>query len=248
MKAVLVQTAPLWRDRKGNLARLDALLKQAPRGDLYVLPEMFSTGFDVREPDEADGILEQEWMLRKAASLQAAIVGSISLKEGHTRFNRLYFYTPDGEIAYYDKRHLFGAEKKLFLRGWSRVVAPYGGLRFRLMICYDLRFPLWSRGDADCLVYVASWPAARADAWAALLKARAIENQCYVLGVNRTGEDPLAGAYAGGSVLLDPLGQTVCACGEEEGFAVGEIDPERIAAVRNALPAREDADPFTLNL
>lgn len=219
------------------------------KADLYVLPEMFSTGFCTRP----EGIAEEDnysldWMLTQANTMGGAIAGSVAVKENGKFYNRFYFVTPDGQVTYYDKKHLFtyGGEHLHFTPGTERVVVEWRGVRILLQVCYDLRFPVWSRnrGDYDMILYVASWPTPRIEAWKALLTARAIENQCYVVGVNRVGTDPNC-EYCGGSVIIDPYGRTIAACEDnKECEAVATIDMQALQAFREKFPVLKDADPI----
>lgn len=230
----------------------EAMIASAPGCDLYVLPEMFSTGFctspeGVAEPEPCDSL---KWMKDNAEMFSAAIAGSVAVEENGRFFNRFYFVTPDGNAVYYDKRHLFtyGGEHLKFTAGNERKIVEYKGVRILLQVCYDLRFPVWSRnrGDYDLALYVASWPETRADAWRQLLKARAIENQCFVAGVNRIGTDP-SNSYCGGTMLIDPFGKVVAECADGvESVAVAEISMEELAAFRLKFPVLDDADDFEL--
>ena len=251
MKVTILQRDIAWGQPAVNRALLeDDLLKEA-KADLFVLPEMFSTGFAT----EPQGIAEQGpepesllWMQRMANLLDAALCGSVAVETAPGTFvNRLYFVQPDGETTFYDKHHLFtyGGEHKRFTAGNERVVVTWKGVRILLMVCYDLRFPLWSRNheDYDMAVYVASWPASRANAWHTLLLARAIENQCYVVGVNRIGQDPNC-LYSGGSMIVDPYGLPLTACPDNTACtASATIDMERLLAFRQKFPVLKDADP-----
>ena len=230
----------------------EAMIASAPGCDLYVLPEMFSTGFctspeGVAEPEPCDSL---KWMKDSAEMFSAAIAGSVAVEENGRFFNRFYFVTPDGNAVHYDKRHLFtyGGEHLKFTAGKERKIVEYKGVRILLQVCYDLRFPVWSRnrGDYDMALYVASWPETRADAWRQLLKARAIENQCFVAGVNRIGTDP-SNSYCGGTMLIDPYGKVIAECADGmESVAVAEISMEELAAFRQKFPVLDDADDFEL--
>ena len=253
MKICLVQFDIAWGDPQANFAHLDALLAGAPKADLYVLPEMFSTGFATL-PDatvETEPSTGLAWMRRKAAELDAAIAGSIALAvPGGKCANRFFFVRPDGSYEQYDKRHLFGygGEGERFRAGSERVIVEYGGVRFLLAVCYDLRFPVWlrNRDDYDAILLVASWPDVRRFAWDTLSRARAIENACYLAAVNRVGTDP-ACSYNGGTTFIGPFGETLAAVPDgQEGFACAEVDLEHLAAYHAKFPVLEDADSFEL--
>lgn len=247
MKTVILQNDILWADPAGNIRKTDAAISSSPDADLYILPEMFSTGF-CTSPEgiaESDGAT-LEWMKKKAAQCGAAIAGSVAIKEDGNFYNRFYFVKPDGDVVSYDKKHLFtyGKEHESFTAGDRRVIVEYLGVRILLEICYDLRFPVWSRnhGDYDMIIYVASWPASRISAWNSLLVARAVENQCYVAGVNRVGTDP-SDSYSGGSVIVDPYGNVIARCQDGiESYSEAEIDMELLEAFRRKFPVLNDAD------
>ena len=252
MKTALVQYDIVWADPEANRSRLDALLETLPQVDLVVLPEMFSTGFAT----QPEGVAEDapsatlEWMKAKARTMDCAIAGSVALHENGGYFNRFWFVKPSGEVTAYDKHHLFtyGGEHHRFTRGSDRVVVEWRGFRFLLNVCYDLRFPVWSRNrkDYDAAIYVASWPSVRQYPWDTLLRARAIENQCFVLGVNRVGKDPSC-EYAGGTAAVDPYGATLTACvpGAEQ-ILVTDLDMSVLEAFRAKFPVLDDADDFDL--
>ena len=248
MRVTILQRDIAWANPKLNIERIDEAIDRNSGSDLYVLPEMFSTGFCT----EPCGIAETEeglslaWMKRKAKAIDAAIAGSIAIEEDGRYYNRFYFVKPNGEVTAYNKHHLFtyGGEHLRFTAGHERTVVEFRGVRIMLQICYDLRFPVWvrNRNDYDMILYVASWPTPRVSAWSALLVARAIENQCYVVGVNRVGEDPSC-QYCGGSVIIDPYGRKIASCedGKEE-EASAEIDMEALTAFREKFPVLHDAD------
>ncbi|MCD7722165.1 MAG: amidohydrolase [Prevotellaceae bacterium] len=251
MRLTLIQTDIEWAAPEANLQRLEQRLATATQSDLYLLPEMFATGFCT----SPDGIAEEaeqgtvyQWMTRWARQLNSAIAGSVAVRErdGSCR-NRLYFIKPDGEV-HYDKHHLFtyGREHEGYLAGDKRVIVEWRGVRFLLQVCYDLRFPIWARWSRnspfDAIIYVASWPDTRMVVWNTLLRARAIENQCYVLGVNRIGTDPYC-RYTGGSMLVDAYGKaTEAASGESSLTAT--LDLEKLRAFRKKFPVLADRDPF----
>ena len=249
MKVALCQFSMEWEAVARNLRRAEALVAQAG-ADLIVLPEMFATGF-VTEPQRAalseDDVVE--WMRRTAHRHAAALAGSAVVRCGDRFANRFFFVRPTGEAECYDKRHLFsiGGEGAHFVAGRRRTVIEYGGLRFLPLVCYDLRFPVWSRcrGDYDAILCVASWPAPRREAWRTLLRARAIENACYVVGVNRTGDDPW-NRYAGDSAVVDFKGRTLCETDASEGVVAAELDGEALGRFRSEFPVWRDADDFAL--
>lgn len=254
MDVVLMQADLVWNDAQANREHFEQKIAQVDKVDLIVLPEMFPTGFctsprGVAEP--ADGIT-LHWMQRVARERAVALCGSVAIESNGGYYNRFYFVFPDGSYQYYDKRHLFtfGGEHKEYTAGQGRVVVEYKGWRILLQVCYDLRFPVWSRnrGDYDMIIYVASWPTPRVEAWSALLRARAIENLCYVAGVNRVGDD-LNCTYCGESVLLDFLGKPMAEGirGEESVFG-GFLDREALQAFREKFPALQDGDDFMFKM
>lgn len=248
MKITILQRDIEWANPSVNINRADEAIDRNPGSDIYVLPEMFSTGFCTNPEGiaESDNSETLQWLKRKAAAIDAAIAGSVAVTKDGKFYNRFYFVKPDGSVTHYDKKHLFtyGGEHKRFTAGNERVVVEFRGVRILLEICYDLRFPVWARNrdDYDMILYVASWPTPRVSAWSALLVARAIENQCYVAGVNRVGNDP-ACQYCGGSVVIDPYGKTIAACTDNlECEATATIDIEALEAFRAKFPVLNDAD------
>lgn len=247
-------------DMSGDVPSPQTSLPQTPskmvsgyagRVDLIVLPEMFTTGFCV-DPSHAEGVIDDgaaavAWMRRMAERYDAAVTGSVAVTDGERYFNRMYFVRPDGCVEYYDKRHLFamGGEADHYTAGRRRVVVEWRGVRILLQVCYDLRFPVFarSRGDYDMIVYAANWPTPRIAVWDTLLRARAIENQCYVAGVNRAGQDPWCD-YCGRTALIDPYGRVAASCGEGERVVTGDIDMDRLAAFRRKFPVLEDRDAW----
>lgn len=252
MTISLFQRDIIWGNPAANIQLNEQLLLDAPKSDVYVLPEMWSTGF-VTSPAEAqigDGATELQWMQRMATQLDAAIAGSIAIKaDDGTYRNRFYFVTPHG-VTHYDKRHLFtyGGEHLRYAAGEERVIVEWRGVRFLLMVCYDLRFPIFSRnmpheeGGYDCALYVASWPTPRIEAWRTLLLARAIENQCYVCGVNRVGTDPIC-QYCGGTVAINPYGKILQACPDGSASNLTfTLDLPSLQAFRQKFPVLKDRD------
>lgn len=271
MIVCILQQDILWGDPESNLRHLDGLLADAPRADLYVLPEMFTTGFATLEGAkvETEPCTGLAWMQRKAAELDAALAGSIALALPEDCFehsevgtsrpadpgkcaNRFFFVRPDGTFEHYDKRHLFGygGEGERFVAGDRRVVVSWRGVRFLLAVCYDLRFPVWlrNRDDYDAIIFVANWPDVRRFAWDTLLRARAIEDTCYVLAANRVGSDPACN-YDGGTAFIGPYGETLATVPDgQEGCICGEIDLQHLAEYHAKFPVLEDADDFTMHI
>lgn len=253
MTISLLQTDIVWGNPSANQIMAEELLCLTAKSDVYVLPEMFSTGFATAPTGiaESDGC-SLLWMQKVARKLDAAICGSIATEDAglatKTYRNRFYFVKPDGEYCYYDKRHLFsyGGEDRHYTHGDERVTVEFRGVRFLLQVCYDLRFPVFSRnvGDEpyDVALYVASWPTSRIKVWDTLLHARAIENQCYVAGVNRIGADEQC-QYCGGTMFIDAYGRTVAKCPDDEVSSVtAELDIEALHAFRRKFPVLADAD------
>jgi predicted amidohydrolase len=253
----LVQPDITWEDVPANLAACGELMVniQAPL-DVVFLPELFTTGFTMRSPElaeEMDGKTMQ-WMKSMAGKMAADIVGSIIIREEGKYYNRLIWMRKDGSYLHYDKRHLFrmSDEEKHYSAGRERIIVDAAGARFLPLVCYDLRFPVWSRsrGDYDVLVYLANWPAAREAVWETLLKARAIENQAYVIGVNRVGTDGMGIDYRGGTRVFNAKGECVFALGSVDSSRTGrvELSLEELKAFRQKFPVWKDADPFKLEI
>lgn len=222
--------------------------------DVIVLPEMFSTGFSMNAPSLAEvmNVNTTRWLKMMAAQTQALVIGSFQVKEDGKFYNRLLCVRPEGTYEVYDKRHLFryGAEHETFTAGSERLIITWKGWRICPLICYDLRFPVWSRQDAgspyDLLLYVANWPAARAYAWDTLLRARAIENLSYVVGVNRVGTDGNGIDHSGGSLGVDFLGEIITDLGEAESVKVVQLAKEPLEKYRKSFPTMLDADAFSV--
>jgi len=262
MLVSVIQQNIIWGNPQDNFRHLDQLLAEnrstGRDAELYVLPEMFSTGFATQEGaavesvDPVTGLIPGlEWMKAKAVQYDAAFAGSIALDPGDGKFvNRLFFVKPDGSDVYYDKKHLFqfGGEHLRFNSGDKRVVMEYGGLRIMLAVCYDLRFPVWlrNRGDYDAILFVANWPQARRFAWDTLLRARAIENQCYVIASNRVGEDP-ACIYSGGSAIIGPYGEDLATAADNvETIITEDINIKHLREFEKKFPVLTDADNFEI--
>jgi len=255
LEILLVQHDIVLGDVDANLKNIDTLLASCcQKADIVILPEMFSTGF-ITKPElfaeTADG-KTVAWLQAKAKMLNSAFVASVMIADCGKYYNRAFFVFPTGEYLYYDKRHLFGygGEDKKFEAGKSRLVVEYLGWRICPLVCYDLRFPVWSRNcnDYDLLIYVASWHKARQNVWRLLPVARAIENQCYVATVNRTGSDK-TGNYAGESKVIDLFGETLAqSILYQECLVHCEISLSQLQTARKEFPFLNDADKFCLNI
>jgi len=254
LNVALVQTSLIWENPKANRDHLSnkvaALTKEV---DLIVLPEMFTTGFTMtpQNINITEGQDTVDWMLEEAKKTGAAIIGSIPFFEENSFTNRLFFADPDGSLFQYNKRHTFTlvGEDQVYEAGNDHLVVDYKGFRINPMICYDLRFPVWARNtqNYDVLVYVANWPAPRVTAWDTLLKARAIENMSYCIGVNRCGKDDAGFVYSGHSAVYDCLGEQLV-FSEDETVLYATLDKEHIKRTRNKLKFLEDRDEFNLKL
>lgn len=256
LRVTLVQSMLHWEDAAANRAMFGEKLSTL-RGatDLVVLPEMFTTGFSMRSAELAEGMNGPtvQWMREQARALDAALYGSVIIQEDGLRFNRGLFVKPDGHIDAYDKRHLFRFAKETdhFTAGKRRVVVEWRGWRLLLQVCFDLRFPVFARnrGDYDAALYVANWPEARRYPWSQLLIARAIENQCYALGVNRVGMDGKGLHYSGDSVIVDPRGAAMGGVEPSlEGLATASLNWDELEDFRRKFPVSLEADDFALRL
>ena len=271
LRVSLVQGATRWHDPEGNRAYYGDLI--APlhgTTDLVLLPETFTSGFSNDAIDRAETMdgPTVAWMREQATALDAAVCGSVQLQvadegeggaPGERVFNRLLFATPGGDLWHYDKRHLFryANEHQRYAAGRDRLVVDWRGWRICPMVCYDLRFPVFSRNrydveragalDYDLLLYVANWPAARGDAWRTLLRARAMENLCFVAGLNRVGSDGNGIDYDGDSAVFDFVGRPLSECGDMEVVATATLPGNELQAHRERFPAMLDADAFELS-
>lgn len=253
MKIALIQTDIIWEDAKQNRNNLESKINTiASDVDLIVLPEMFTTGFSmhpdaIAETMEGDSVL---WLKSIAKSKKSAIAGSLVIAENDNFYNRLVFVFPSGEMQYYDKRHLFSlaGEDELYSAGAKKLIIDYKGWKICPLICYDLRFPVFSRNteDYDMLLYAANWPTARINAWDTLLKARSIENMCYTIGVNRIGEDGNSHPYPGHSQVVDFLGNSMIGPSEEETILIAELDKQQLLETRKKLDFLSDRDAFKI--
>lgn len=264
LKVTLIQSTLHWEDTIANLAMFEEKIWQLKDAtDLIVLPEMFTTGFsmDAARLAEHMNMSTFKWMKQLAAQTGAVITGSYIVKENDNYFNRLLWMRPDGSYEVYDKRHLFrmAEEHQVYAAGRTRIITELKGWRICPLICYDLRFPVWSRNspiDAknpsggpvyDCLIYIANWPSARRYAWSTLLQARAIENLSYVLGVNRVGTDGKGHLYSGDSALISPKGEQLFHQADHEIMQTITLDAEALLTFRQKFPAHLDADSFEVN-
>lgn len=254
LKVGILQYDVLWHSIKENLAKAEQLIiKLHDSADLILLPEMFATGFTM-QPEKLS-IVEQEtvvtWMQEISSKYSTAIAGSYPFMENNNFYNRLLFFSNEQNIEeFYDKRHLFaiGEEDRHYSKGIHRKVIHYLGWKIMPLICYDLRFPVWSRNNLayDLLFYSSNWPSSRDDVWDALLKARAIENQAYVIGVNRIGIDANNISYIGNSQVVSPKGALMGKLMDEENSICIELDKKELAQFRNKFPLLEDGDQFEI--
>lgn len=261
----LMQQDLAWEDPETNRNKFEALIEAVTiPTQLVVLPEMFTTGFSM-QPEKLAEPMEGEtlrWMKTIAAKNRIILTGSLMIKERDRYYNRMIWMLPNGQFGYYDKRHLFGyaGEDEHYARGQKRLIASVNGWKINLQVCYDLRFPVWARNrmvedeegqatpEYDLLLYVANWPERRSAAWKTLLQARAIENQCFVAGVNRIGNDGNNIYHSGDSMLIDPMGEVMHHVADKPDVSTFTLMPENLIAVRNRLPFLKDQDHFSLEL
>ncbi len=258
----LIQTDLHWENRSANLPMLeDKINSIAGRTEVVILPEMFSTGFSMRPEvvaEPADGETFQ-WMKRISAAKKIILTGSISTHENGSYYNRLIWMLPNGQFGTYDKKHLFAYahEDKHYTPGNRRLIASVKGWKINLLVCYDLRFPVWSRQsphqtnnnetlEYDVLVYLANWPERRRHAWTTLLQARAIENQCFCIGVNRVGLDGNNINHSGDSMIINPLGDVLYHKTESEDIFTITLQKDDLQTIRDKMPFWKDADPFLI--
>jgi len=253
----IIQTSLHWENKGANLDMLAQKIRaiEAPT-EIIILPEMFTTGFSMQPKlfaETMDGPTV-EWMLEQAAMHKIILTGSIIIEEDNKFYNRLLWVLPTGQVAYYNKRHLFAfaGEDKEYTAGNKRLIAQVNGWKICLQICYDLRFPVWSRkqtpDEYDLLLYVANWPQRRNHAWKTLLCARAIENQTYVVGVNRVGKDGHQINHSGDSMIVDPIGQVLYYKADDEDIVYMELEKTVVLEAREKFPFGKDADSFSIEL
>jgi omega-amidase len=250
LTVTLIQPELFWEDIPANLAMLDKKVEAIfKKPDVIILPEMFSTGFTMNVEKAAETMTGSavSWLVAKARQKQAHILGSVIIEEDKKYFNRLVWAKPDGEILTYDKKHLFrmAGEHKVFSAGNSHLTVEVNGWKLRTFICYDLRFPIWCRNignQYDMAIYIANWPAKRAHHWKLLLPARAVENQCYVIGVNRVGEDGQGNAHSGDSTIIEPLGNVLFTHADESCIHTSKLSYDKVKEFRETFAAWQDAD------
>ena len=253
-----IQSNIIWEEKTANLRLLEQKIAGIEeKTEIVVLPEMFNTGFSMRPEALAETMEGEtvEWMKRVSRENGIVLTGSIMIEEAGNYFNRLIWMLPNGQYGYYDKRHLFayGEEDKHYSPGNKRLIASVKGWKINLLVCYDLRFPVWARqkineegAEYDVLIYVANWPERRSHAWKTLLCARAIENQCYVVGVNRVGSDANNIYYSGNSLVIDPLGQVLYHMADDEDVNTITLQKETLEDIRSKFPFWKDADSFNI--
>jgi omega-amidase len=271
-----IQSNLIWEDKAANLQMLEQKITGIEeKTEIVVLPEMFNTGFSMRPEALAETMEGEtvEWMKRVSRENGVVLTGSVMIEEAGNYYNRLVWMLPNGQYGHYDKRHLFafGEEDKHYSAGNKRLIASVKGWKINLQVCYDLRFPVWARNrvfdsaqtreshtstshtstplstaEYDLLIYVANWPERRSHAWKTLLCARAIENQCYVIGVNRVGNDGKNVYHSGNSLVIDPLGQVLYHMADEEDVNTITLQKEMLEDVRSKFPFWKDADDFNI--
>ena len=262
LQTTYVQSDLFWQDVDANLAMLEEKIYQIDHDtDIIILPEMFSTGFSMQVEKLAEPMNFRtfRWMNQMAKVKDAAICGSYIVKEAANFYNRLYFIEPEGEFAFYDKRHLFrmGEEHHAYTQGRKRMIRNFRGFKIMPLVCYDLRFPVWSKniydGSAnelkyDVLIYIANWPGPRTNVWDTLLKARALENQCYTIGVNRTGSDGAGIDYEGHSAVYDFKGKLLSEISNQPDIQTVELNVDDLNSFRRKFPVYLDWDDFEIKI
>ena len=253
-----IQTMLHWENPAANRDMFEEKIKSiSEKTEIIILPETFSTGFSMKPKELAERMDEATigWMKKLATEKKSIITGSVIIKENENYFNRLVWMLPNGQHGIYDKRHLFNyaGEGNEFTSGTKRLIASAKGWKINLLVCYDLRFPVWARQQThedgpeyDLLIYVANWPERRNYAWKTLLQARAIENQCYVVGVNRVGNDGNNIYHSGDSMVVDPMGEILYTKAHEEDIFTVTLQKEKLEDVRAKLPFWKDGDDFMI--
>ncbi len=266
LTCTLIQTKLFWEDAISNRKMFEEKINSIKeKTEIVILPEMFATGFSMQPERFAETMNGEtiEWMKRIASNKKIILTGSLMIEEDGHYFNRLIWMLPNGSYGCYDKRHLFayGDEHNHYTAGNKRCIASVKGWKINLQVCYDLRFPVWARqsspsplvergqgvGEYDILIYVANWPERRSLAWKVLLQARAIENQCYVIGVNRVANDGNNIYHSGDSMVIDPLGEIMYYKKDEEDIFTIVLDKKHLETIRTKLPFLKDADSFIIN-
>jgi predicted amidohydrolase len=258
----IIQTNLHWEDKARNLEMLEQKINSIrEKTEVVILPEMFSTGFSMNPEELAENMNGQTvtWMQRVAEQKKIVLTGSLMIEENDHYYNRLIWMLPNGQMGLYDKRHLFAYanEHEHYTCGNKRLIASAKGLKINLQVCYDLRFPVWARQapiksernngyEYDVLVYIANWPERRSNMWKTLLQARAIENQCYCIGVNRVGDDGNRIYYSGDSMVINPLGEVIYHKVHEEDIYTITLHKEELEQIREKMPFLKDADPFMI--
>ena len=261
LRTTLIQSDLYWQDIGANLAMFEEKIwKIEDETDLIILPEMFNTGFSMSASElaEPENFTTFRWMKQMAKQTNAAVIGSYIIKESSNYYNRLYFVEPDGSYGSYDKRHLFrmGKEHLTYAPGKKRMIRNFRGWKIMPQICYDLRFPVWNRNrydlttsefEYDLLIFVANWPAPRIAVWDSLLKARALENQCFSIGVNRTGSDGEGIDYNGNSIVYNYKGQPMYKTTNQPFMQTVELDLTELQSFRNKFPVYLDWDKYEID-
>ena len=253
----LIQSKLYWEDKAANLAMFEEkIMAITEKTEIVVLPEMFTTGFSMQPKKLAESMEGEtvQWMKRISATKKIVLTGSVIIEENGHFYNRLLWVMPDGQLGYYDKRHrfAFAGEDAEYTAGNKRMIAQVKGWKINLQVCYDLRFPVWARqqttesAEYDVLLYVANWPERRNHAWKTLLTARAIENQCFVVAVNRVGPDGNQISHSGDSMVIDPLGFTLYHQEKEESVFTISLGKDSLQEAREKFPFWKDADGFRL--
>ena len=253
-----IQTQLHWENAAANREMFEEKINSiSGKTEIVIIPETFSTGFSIKPKELAETMAGEtiKWMQRVAAEKKVILTGSVIIKENENYHNRLIWMLPNGQYGIYDKRHLFAyaGENAEFTSGTKRLIASVKGWKINLLVCYDLRFPVWARQqmqedvlEYDLLIYVANWPERRNHAWKTLLQARAIENQCYVVGVNRVGHDGNHIYHSGDSMVIDPMGEVLYIKAHEEDIFTVTLNKEKLEEVRAKLPFWKDSDNFMI--